>query len=106
MKNLVIALSISFSSAAFANHCAKYEGQKEFMTAIQVVAKEMNYTFNQLCSQTRIGDIYVANRMFYTREGDPVPHTWVNLHYWTYTCQYFVRKSDNVITQSNCYNAD
>ena len=76
------------------------------MTAINVVAKEMKYNFNQLCSQSTIGDIYVTNRTFYTREGDPIPHTWVTLHYWTYSCQYFVRKADNVITQANCYNAD
>lgn len=105
MKNLMIIISTLFvSSLAFANHCDKYAAQPEVITAIQVVAKEMKYSFQDLCNQSRIGDIYAAKRVIYSHDNQPIPHVWVNLHYWSYTCQYFVRESDHVITKANCYN--
>ncbi len=106
MKTLSL-LALLLSGSAFANEmCAdSYRNQKDVI-ALEVVAKAMKYTVDELCSHPRVMDFYFADRIFYRVENnnEPEPHTWVTIHYNEYSCQYFVRDLDLVITSKNCYN--
>lgn len=46
----------------------------------------------------------MGERIFLNEKQGPEPHFWVTLHYNEYSCQYFVRKIDQVVTRKTCYN--
>lgn len=103
----VLAASTLFASApaqAFGPLCQRYANQPLFTRAIQTVATNMQYTPAQLCSLERILDIQVTHTNLVDENQNPIPHTWVTLHYNEYSCQYFVRDADQVTTKKNCYN--
>ncbi len=108
MKALLIAAAFSLLTAtqAFAatGFCAKYEKNAKYLDAIKVLAKNMQYGFEELCNLPRLADIYVTKRSFYNEQNELIPHVWVTLHYMEYSCQYFLRESDLVTTRKNCYN--
>lgn len=101
---LVSLVSMSSTALAFGPHCEKYADKPLFVQAIKTVAHEMNYTPEELCSLERAGDIYVTHTSLTDERGDLIPHTWLTIHYYEYSCQYFMRDSDRVITKSNCYS--
>jgi hypothetical protein len=103
----VLAIFITLTTSAFAHDaCQNSFRSMQDQTAFTVVAKNMKYTVDELCSLPRLLAVYMDNRTFYRPENNnqPEPHTWVTLHYNEYSCQYFVRDADLVVTKSNCYN--
>lgn len=89
---------------ARADFCSKYEGNEAYLRAVSVVAKAMQYSPAELCSLPRLADIHVTRRNILNERQEVIPHVWVTLHYNEYSCQYFVRESDSVVTSKNCYN--
>lgn len=86
--------------------CDKYRNNALSTYAIKVVAANLKYGFEELCNHPRLADIYVDRRNL-PHPQDPmrsVPHVWVTLHYFEYSCQYFMREADGVVTRKNCYN--
>ena len=105
MKVLALVLALgSFAAFAQDNGCNRYANRSTYQTAINTVAQHMDYTGEDLCSSPRILEIYVVNTQVDNERHEPIPHIWVTLHYNEYSCQYFVREADYVITKSNCYN--
>ncbi|MBX2996734.1 MAG: hypothetical protein KF681_18090 [Bdellovibrionaceae bacterium] len=108
MKALMLSFGLlfaSFSATAATGFCEKYTPNATYIQALQVVAGNMQYGFDELCQLPRLADIYVTKRVFVDPpKNEPVPHVWVTLHYNEYSCQYFVREADMKVTRSNCYN--
>ena len=101
---LASVISMTSPALAYGKHCAKYADKPLYVQAIETVAQEMNYTPEQLCNLERAGDIYITHTSLTDEKGDLIPHTWLTVHYYEYSCQYFMRDSDRVITKSNCYS--
>lgn len=101
-----LVLSLFVTTSAFAHgHCGKYEENQAYMAAIRTVASRMQYKALELCALPTLADIYVSSTSLVDSEtGEVIPHSWVTLHYNEYSCQYFVRNSDQSLTKSNCYN--
>lgn len=105
MKLFALAV-LMFSASAFAqgNGCTRYSNNQVFMKAIETVAQEIGYSYEDMCSGSRVLDVHVTTKKIYNEQQEPIPHVWVSLHYNEYSCQYFVRESDFTITKGNCYN--
>lgn len=102
---LTLGLMLGAQASAATGFCAKYAGNAEYLRAIEIVAHKMKYTTTELCELGRLADIFVDTRGIYNSEIDEVErHIWVTLHYNEYSCQYFVRAKDGVVTKQNCYN--
>jgi hypothetical protein len=86
------------------NKCARYENNGRYREAIQIVAKAMKYSEQELCHLPRLADVYVVDRVFYNERNEAEPHIWLTLHYNEYSCQYFLREADKIVTRKNCYN--
>lgn len=84
--------------------CARYRQNPKFLPAIGLIARNMQYSLEDLCHLPHLADLYVTNRVFYNEQGEEEPHVWVTLHYNEYSCQYFIRDLDQVVTRKNCYN--
>ncbi|MEO5970126.1 MAG: hypothetical protein ABIQ95_09380 [Bdellovibrionia bacterium] len=107
MKNIILAATVLFSaSAAMAqnNFCDQYASKGTYLTAIATVASKMNYTFEELCSLPRLMDIQMLDSLRYSEDYELIDHSKITLHYETYSCDYFVRNSDQVVTKKGCYN--
>ena len=105
-NNILLGIIFFIANTALAqnNFCAQYAAKPTYLTAISKLATEMNYTFEQLCSLSTLGDIQVVPTALRDENYQPVNHVWVTLHYETYSCQYFVRDADQIIIRENCYN--
>jgi hypothetical protein len=101
---MAFSFFFAFNVMAQSNFCAQYAEQKSYQEAIQSVATAMKYTHDQLCTLPTLTDIYMSQTVLYSTENLPIDHLSVTLHYETYSCQYFVRASDKVITRKSCYN--
>lgn len=86
------------------NKCARYTQNARYSEAIQIIAKAMQYSTEGLCNLPHLADVYVTDRTFYNEKNEAEPHIWVTLHYNEYSCQYFLREADKVVTRKNCYN--
>lgn len=110
MRNILISTLVLFSTAsasAWTGYCARYTTSAEskaYLTALSVVAKNLQYTEDQMCTLPTLSDIHLAKRNFVNAQQEIESHVWVTLHYSEYSCQYFVRESDWVVTRKNCYN--
>jgi hypothetical protein len=105
MINALIAIIVSSQPAfAFGPLCQRYMNNQLDVDAIRTVARNLQYTTEQLCSPSRILDVQVTHTQLPDENQRPIPHTWLTLHYNEYSCQYFVRDSDKVVTKKNCYN--
>lgn len=101
---LATAVLFFVSLSASADLCAPYATRESDQKAISLVARHMRLSVDELCAHPRVLDIQVTERVFYNPQQQPEPHFWVTLHYNEYSCQYFIRKEDLVMTRSNCYN--
>ena len=105
MFSALIALVIGSQSAfAFGPLCQRYMKNQLEVDAIRTIASNLQYSTEELCSPNRILDVQVTHTQLFDENQQPIPHTWVTLHYNEYSCQYFVRDADKVVTQKNCYN--
>lgn len=107
MKAFLFSLCALFTFNAHAvlpNHCAKFAGNPVALQTIEQVANRMQYSFQQLCTLPRLMDIFMDRKIFINPQQQPEPHLWLTLHYNEYSCQYFIREADRVLTRSNCYN--
>lgn len=102
LASLLVLFTMSAANAA--DFCNRYNKHPLFINSVGVVAKNMNYTLEQLCNLPALSDIYVEATQIPNLEGKSIPHTWVTLHYAEHSCQYFVREEDMVVTKKNCYN--
>ena len=102
LGSLLVLFTISSASAA--DFCARYSKNALFMSSVEVVAKNMKYSLDELCNYPALYDIYVEPTGLPNEKGQLIPHTWVTLHYAEHSCQYFVRDEDKVVTKKNCYN--
>lgn len=102
----MLGLSLFMAQPAMAqDFCAQYiEAPSFYKIAIHTVASAMKYTDEQLCNLSTLADIQIQKAVLPNEENQAIDHTWVTLHYAEYSCQYFVRNSDQVITKKNCYN--
>ena len=102
----LLAASILFLSlgAHASNLCQKLDAKPAYLQALTVVATNMQYTMSEICSHERILDIQIDNTKIINKDGQVEPHIWVTLHYNEYSCQYFVRDEDMIVTRKNCYN--
>lgn len=100
----LITLASPQSAQAFGPHCEAYLSKPLYVSALKTVARNMLYTPEQLCSLERIMAVEVQHTNLLDENQRPIPHTWVTLHYNEYSCQYFVRDADKVVTKKNCYN--
>lgn len=99
------ALILSTQSAmAFGPLCERYLDNALEVAAIETVSFNMQYTPEQLCSLPMAYDIQITHTMLSDEDQRPIPHTWLTVHYNEYSCQYFVRDADKVVTKKNCYN--
>jgi hypothetical protein len=108
---ILCALSMFFALPALAsnftvegNKCERYVGNARYSEAIDLIAKAMKYSTEELCTLPRLADVYVVDRVFYNEKNEAEPHIWLTLHYNEYSCQYFLREADKVVTRKNCYN--
>lgn len=102
---VLVTLVVSAQSAfAFGPLCERYLNNPLEVAAIRTVAKNMQYAPETLCSLERILDIQIVHTNLLDENGRPIPHTWLTLHYNEYSCQYYVRDADKVVTKKNCYN--
>lgn len=103
---LLFLIWMMFSISAYSqeNGCARYEGNSAFMKSLATVAQNMNYSLEELCSHPRILDIHVTNTRLNHDGQWAIPHFWISLHYNEYSCQYYVREDDFIVTRKNCYN--
>ena len=99
----VIFLASSFSFAA-GTMCDKWASNPTFVKAISAVADVEGMPFEQLCTLPRILDIEAQPTHLFTREGERIPYTRVQLHGEYDSCLFMVRVSDNVITEQRCYS--
>ena len=105
MVSLLGLMAFGFSAQADTNFCARYNHQPRYVKAISVIAHNMQYDVEQLCTLPRLADIYITDRVFYVPpKNEPEPNVWITLHYNEYSCQYFVREADWVVSRKNCYN--
>jgi hypothetical protein len=106
MRTLLLGLILLTASPALAlaDHCSPYAKHPRYQEAIALIAGKMGYEPKELCGLDRLAAIYVTDRVFFNKENQPEPHIWVTLHYMEYSCQYFVREADSVVTRKNCYN--
>lgn len=107
----VLAAGLAFGTLAspseakaFGPHCQAYLNKPLYVAALKTVARNMQYSLEQLCSLERILAVEVQHTNLIDENQRPIPHTWVTLHYNEYSCQYFVRDADKVVTKKNCYN--
>lgn len=102
---MALGLGLSVQASAAGGFCAKYNENAEYTKAIEIVAAKLKYSTEELCTLGRLADIYVDTKNIYNAQIDEVErHIWVTLHYYEYSCQYFVRAKDGVTTAQNCYN--
>lgn len=99
-------LTLLFSSLIFAGTdlCRDYEHNPSYRASLALVAKNLRYGYEEMCNLPRLAAIHVTERNFLNPENRIEAHDWVTLHYEEYSCQYFVRKSDRLVTAKNCYN--
>lgn len=95
---------LSPSAQAFGPLCENYLTNPLNRAALQTVAQNLQYAPEQLCSLERILAIEVQHTNLIDEAQRAIPHTWVTLHYGEYSCQYFVRDADKVVTKKNCYS--
>lgn len=107
MKNILLAVTAFLSAnAAIAqtNFCTQHSSKSSYLNAISAVAIAMNYTYEELCSLSTLSDIQIEQTVLLNQENEYENHSWITLHYETYSCQYFVRDQDQFISRKNCYN--
>lgn len=105
MKLILSALIVLASSAAFAqNSCDKWANNPRFVKAINVVAANEGYTFEQLCTLPKILDVEAQPTRKIERDGTVIPHVRVQLHMEYSSCLYMVRDADLAITENRCYS--
>lgn len=108
IKVLALAAGVFFSAGparAAYDFCARYENNRSYSHAIEVVAKNLDYTKSELCGLSRLLDIHVTTTGVLDNTTQEIEsHFWVTLHYGEYSCQYFVREADSLITKKNCYS--
>ena len=104
MKLLLASLLFLSLGAQASNLCQKLETSPAFLQALNVVATNMQYSMDEICSSERILDLQIQHTSITNKEGQTQPHVWVTLHYNEYSCQYFVRDEDLLVTRKNCYN--
>ncbi len=106
IMSVVFVLSAG-SASAWTGLCAQYEKSQNraaYLTALSVVAKNLQYSQDQMCTLSTLADIHLAKKNFLNEQQEIESHVWVTLHYSEYSCQYFVREKDWVVTRKNCYN--
>lgn len=108
MRSALIVFALLVSSVGFAKEtyvagCGKYN-QPRYLTAITTVAKNLDMTFEELCTLPRILDVEAQPSHTLTREGERIPHTRIQLHMSYESCLYMVRDADQVITSQRCYS--
>lgn len=102
---LLFAVSLTSAKAnAFGPLCESYRSKPLYVQALKTIAGNLQYSPEQLCSLGRILAVEVKHTNLIDENQRPIPHTWVTLHYNEYSCQYFVRDADQVVTKKNCYN--
>jgi hypothetical protein len=103
---LFVASTQSFASEFSERSCELYSKNEKYAKALDVVAEMVtNSSRSELCSLAHLLDVHVAEKNIFNKENEKTEnHVWVTLHYNEYSCQYFVRDTDFVVTQKNCYN--
>ncbi len=107
MKNILLAGMVLFTahtSLAQTDFCTQYAAQPSYLAAIDQLATAMQYSYKGLCTLSTLADVQIIPTVLRDENFQPVNHLWVTLHYETYSCQYFIRDTDGVVTRKNCYN--
>lgn len=99
-----LATLLITATASAHGYCERYEKNETYLNAIRTVAQRMQYKPLELCTLSTLSDIYIeSTSLIDDQTAESQPHTWVTLHYSEYSCQYFVKNSDQSVTKSNCY---
>lgn len=110
MKKIIAIWFISFclpmfSYAVMPNHCEKFSSNPPIMKILESLATKLSYSFNEMCTQSRIADIYQETKQVYIREKDAYhDHIFVTLHYYEYSCEYQFDLVEQRWGKQNCYN--
>lgn len=106
----IVALSLFttlFADAALASGrlCTKFESRPAVQTVVQILAKKLSYSMEQLCNHERILDIQdEPRRFFYQDSGQYETHTVITLHYNEYSCEYHYNAGRSQWQKEYCYS--
>lgn len=106
MKSFLFSFLL-LSQAALAsdkNLCTQYQHNLTYTQALETLASRLSYDFLQMCSLPHLLDIYITDTILLDPQQNPIPHTWVTLHYSEHSCQYFLKTDDLSVTKKDCYN--
>ena len=101
--SLAILVASSFSFAA-TNLCTKWEHKPRYVKAIEAVAKQYKFSYEQLCTHPAILDIEAQPSHIVLVDGTVIPHVQVQLHQSTQSCLIMVNDLDLSITKNYCYS--
>lgn len=105
MKKLFILALVTISPITFANTlCTKWENNPDFVKAIEVVATEQKYTYQELCTKPNVLDIEAQPGRVILRDGTVIPHVTIQLHFSYHSCLFKVSKTTWDISESRCYS--
>lgn len=95
----------SLGFAVLPNHCDQFSKNTKVMDVLQSLASKLRYDFGQMCTLSRIADIYQETRSVYIREKDVYQdHLFVTLHYYDYSCEYQYNLIEDKWGDQYCYN--
>lgn len=108
----ILAMAVTFYLAAPAiandttiNHCAPYNHNDRYASAIKSISNKLNLSTLELCSNRNLLSIYATPSRIVTPQGEVIPHTRVELVFAYTVCQYMVNDTNKEITSEKCYSA-
>lgn len=105
MKTLLIFFLSVFALEALADsNCSKWESRPDYVKALEVVAHEAGWTYEEMCTFPRILDVETQPSRIILRDGTVVPHVRVQLHYDYHSSLYMINKETWQISESRCYS--
>lgn len=110
MKLALVLFSLLATAAATApafassGKCAQFAGRPAVLHALELLAEKMQLSQEELCNRPGLADIHATKKNILNEKMEVIPHHWITLHYGEYSCQYFFREADFVVTAQNCYN--
>lgn len=85
--------------------CDKFAGRPQIETVVQMLAKKLSYTPEELCTLPRLFDIQDEQRRFYYADTDRYEdHTVITLHYGEYSCEYHYNTGRAEWKKQYCYS--
>ena len=109
LKKLSLILGVLIFSQSIrayeVNHCAQFDADPEMSRLLYSLSEKLSYSYEELCSEPRIFDIFSERRQVYYLESDSYhEHMFITLHYNEYSCEY---QFDMVMDQwadQHCYS--